>query len=448
MKLFSTVGIGTGTVALGLAFTVALSGTTSANPRRGFVLMERRPVAAAIPRPQLRSRWGATAPTPCSSDDSSGFVGPSDSSDIDGGGFSAVLSGQANEACASDSAIGAGSSNIIGNSGGADGSFIGGGLSNGISTPYAFIGAGYINNVSAPGSFIGAGNFLTYYYAAGGTPGNQITGRDAFIGSGDQNTVVSDQAFIGSGSQNAVNGTASFIGAGQNNTIEAAASNASIAGGARNMAGGEYSAVLGGYGNAARGEYAVVAGGDANQAGGLLSLAAGYHADAQHTGSFVWSDFVSGSSELKDTAENQFAARASGGFYLYSNEAATSGVHLAPGSGTWSSMSDRNAKTDIVSLDDAAILTKVAALPVSGWRYASESGVRHVGPMAQDFYAAFGVGEDDRHITSIDEDGVALAAIKALHRENAQLRTKVRSQDGRLQSMERRLDALESRIRN
>jgi hypothetical protein len=39
--------------------------------------------------------------------------------------------------------------------------------------------------------------------------------------------------------------------------------------------------------------------------------------------------------------------------------------------------------------------------------------------MAQDFYAAFGVGEDDKHITSIDEDGVALAAIKALHAENA-----------------------------
>jgi hypothetical protein len=41
--------------------------------------------------------------------------------------------------------------------------------------------------------------------------------------------------------------------------------------------------------------------------------------------------------------------------------------------------------------------------------------------MAQDFYAAFGVGEDDKHITSIDEDGVALAAIKALHAENARL---------------------------
>jgi hypothetical protein len=66
-----------------------------------------------------------------------------------------------------------------------------------------------------------------------------------------------------------------------------------------------------------------------------------------------------------------------------------------------------------VPLDDASILTKVASLPVSAWRYDTESGVRHVGPMAQDIYAALRVGEDDRHITSIDEDGVALAASKA-----------------------------------
>jgi hypothetical protein len=40
--------------------------------------------------------------------------------------------------------------------------------------------------------------------------------------------------------------------------------------------------------------------------------------------------------------------------------------------------------------------------------------VRHVGPRAQDFAAAFGVGEDDRHIHVVDASGVALAAIQAL----------------------------------
>jgi len=95
-------------------------------------------------------------------------------------------------------------------------------------------------------------------------------------------------------------------------------------------------------------------------------------------------------------------------------------------------------KTNVVPLDDAAVLDKVAALPVSEWSYTAERGVRHVGPMAQDFYAAFGVGEDDRHITSIDEDGVALAAIKALHSENARL-------SSRLAKLEAKLDRLASR---
>jgi len=74
----------------------------------------------------------------------------------------------------------------------------------------------------------------------------------------------------------------------------------------------------------------------------------------------------------------------------------------------------------------------VATLPIERWSYKSERGVRHVGPMAQDFYAAFRVGEDDKHITSIDEDGVALSAIKALHArvrslgaENVQLRARL-----------------------
>ena len=184
-----------------------------------------------------------------------------------------------------------------------------------------------------------------------------------------------------------------------------------------------------------------------------MSFAAGYHADAVNPGSFVWSDYKAGSALVKDSASNQFVARASGGVPFYSNEDATTGVELTPGAGTWANLSDRNAKTGIVPLDDDSILAKVAALPVSAWSYKSEKGVRHVGPMAQDFYAAFGTGVDDRHITSLDEDGVALAAIKALHRENgrlrstvvalrAQLQSKLAALDAKNEVLEQRLDAL------
>ena len=99
-------------------------------------------------------------------------------------------------------------------------------------------------------------------------------------------------------------------------------------------------------------------------------------------------------------------------------------------------------KTDLARIDDADVLDKVARLPIGTWSYLSERGVRHVGPMAQDFHAAFGVGEDDRHITSIDEDGVALAAIKALHAENARLRRELAAE----RAHDRRVDAVLSRL--
>lgn len=107
-------------------------------------------------------------------------------------------------------------------------------------------------------------------------------------------------------------------------------------------------------------------------------------------------------------------------------------------------MSDRNAKTDIANIDDGSILDRVASLPITEWSYLTEPGhVRHVGPMAQDFYAAFGVGADNRHITSIDEDGVALAAIKAL---NEKLNAALAAKDRELASQQKEIDRLSAAI--
>jgi Chaperone of endosialidase len=353
-----------------------------------------------------------------------------------GGTYAGVVGGSDNEACDQQSVIGGGSYNGIGSSGTAIDSFIGAGYENGVTNENSFIGAGYLNAVSGQASFIGGGDY-SYFFNGGYSSevaGNQISGNDSFIGAGDQNVIAADESFVGSGGLN---------------TIASGASYSSIIGGNRNTVSAEYASVIGGFGSAARGAYGTVAGGDANTAGGTLSFAAGYHADAAHNGSFVWSDYVSGSSAMKDAAANQFVVRASGGTYVYSNEGATSGVKLAAGSGAWASLSDRNAKTAIEPLDAASILAKVAALPVSTWRYQTEAGVRHIGPMAQDFYAAFKVGEDDRHITSIDEDGVALEAIKALAARNAQLERNDAEKDAQIAALAERVQKLEdaSRIR-
>ena len=94
--------------------------------------------------------------------------------------------------------------------------------------------------------------------------------------------------------------------------------------------------------------------------------------------------------------------------------------------GTFVSASDRNAKENFSEVDPASILQRVADLPLSSWNYRDdEKKVRHIGPMAQDFFASFAVGPDDKHITTVDADGIALAAIKALKAENDALKARL-----------------------
>src|SRR2546426_5664569 len=97
--------------------------------------------------------------------------------------------------------------------------------------------------------------------------------------------------------------------------------------------------------------------------------------------------------------------------------------------GTFNNNSDRNAKQDFAPVAPAQILEKVARLPLSEWSYKVDPGTRHIGPMAQDFHAAFDVSTEDKHIAPIDEGGVALAAIQAL---NQRLEEKVKAKDAPL----------------
>ena len=103
---------------------------------------------------------------------------------------------------------------------------------------------------------------------------------------------------------------------------------------------------------------------------------------------------------------------------FFSNGAASSGVTLPAGSGSWNSLSDRNGKANIVAVDSASILQRLAAMPIQRWNYRTQdASVKHIGPMAQDFAAAFGVGENTTTISAVDADGVALAAIQGLNRK-------------------------------
>ena len=108
------------------------------------------------------------------------------------------------------------------------------------------------------------------------------------------------------------------------------------------------------------------------------------------------------------------------------------GAYLTTG-GTWTNTSDRSVKEGIALVDGHELLEKVNQLPVYRWNYIGEDpSHQHVGPMAQDFHAVFGLGDDDKHISTIDPAGVALAAIQALNQrlneqaaENEQLREQI-----------------------
>lgn len=174
----------------------------------------------------------------------------------------------------------------------------------------------------------------------------------------------------------------------------------------------------------ASGISSAVPGGEFNSAEGLSSFAAGHRAKALHDGSFVWSDDVGFDFPVAGQAQanNSFFARATGGFLFVTAVNGVSGLpassaYLAPGSGSWADLSDRDAKENIQQVDAGRVLEQLVRIPVSTWNYKSqEEKIRHIGPMAQDFHSAFGVGEEERYISTVDAQGVALAAIQGLYR--------------------------------
>jgi hypothetical protein len=83
-------------------------------------------------------------------------------------------------------------------------------------------------------------------------------------------------------------------------------------------------------------------------------------------------------------------------------------------------------------------------MPVSTWNYIGEAeGIRHLGPMAQDFYAAFGLGDSERYINTLDADGVALAAVQGLYAKNQALEAENADLQTQIDGLETRLTALE-----
>jgi hypothetical protein len=190
-----------------------------------------------------------------------------------------------------------------------------------------------------------------------------------------------------------------------------------------------------------------------SDASGLNSMALGTRASTNgKTGAFVFGD-ESYSGWAKAQMDNHFVVRAKK-FWFGHNDAVTAtvnrfietstGAYLSNG-GAWVSSSDSTKKHRWEEVDGDEILSRLSAMPVRRGSYREESdSVRHLGPTAQDFRTAFGLGDTDKAIATIDADGVSLAGIKALAQRTANLRRENEELRALLGEVMRRLAALET----
>ncbi|HYR09956.1 MAG TPA: tail fiber domain-containing protein [Longimicrobium sp.] len=202
------------------------------------------------------------------------------------------------------------------------------------------------------------------------------------------------------------------------------------------------------------------AAGEDNTASGASSVALGYHAHTNaRSGSFVFSD-RSSVDTLRAGVNHSANWRVSGGFRVFTSSNLSTGVTIQSGasvsnwgqsnaviststgaylstSGVWTNTSDVNRKHLFQSVSGEDVLARLRSMPITTWSYRADGeDIRHLGPTAQDFRAAFGLGNDEVTIGTVDADGVALAAAQALERRTA-------DQDARIQALEQRNTQLE-----
>jgi hypothetical protein len=409
-------------------------------------------------------------------------------------GSYAVLGGGWSNSAAALAVVGGG----FGNQALGTNSVIGGGHGNQAPGANSVVAGGVLNQAFGVGSVISGGGKPETDFPSGPAEPNVVEGDYSVISGGRSNYIAYvPNAVIGGGRRNMVEGEAGVIGGGFDN--HALGYGSVVSGGLNNEASGNQAVISGGLNNQAFGDGSVVPGGMNNTASGNGSLAAGFGADAFHLNSFVWSDgqWPHGQS----TDDYQFVVDAAGGLHLVNdtglNFAGDGQLTFGGGdrvliefpdtignlgvdgdevyftsagsfawrkqpfgpnlmrldnnelrvNGTFVSASDRNLKENFQPVNPQEILARVAALPIARWNYKANARITHVGPMAQDFHTAFGVGTDDKTISMVDADGVALAAIQGLNAkvESGSQQTKTEMAELRAENavLKARLDKLE-----
>jgi len=372
------------------------------------------------------------------------------------GPYSTIAGGESNTATYLYATVGGGNTNTATRRN----ATVGGGSGNTASFSFATVSGGANNEASGLESTVGGGNHNrasgTYATVSGGS-GNEAEVLDATVSGGSGNIVTGEEGSIGGGLVNQVTDKYSTVGGGRGNVAGSPDDDAldaqysTVGGGIENRASSLAASVCGGASNIASGAYSAIPGGSLNRAAGSYSVASGRRAQVRTGDDGTWLYADSNDAEFFSQASNEFAVRATGGVRFVtaidaSGEPAA-GVRLPSGSGSWESLSDRNAKIPLGPVDGREVLTQVSRLPLAIFRYKTEApSIRHIGPMAQDFHAAFAVGEDSRYISSLDADGVALAAIQGLNQVMGDMGDQVLVQQLQIQMLEDQVNSQRDEI--
>lgn len=275
--------------------------------------------------------------------------------------------------------------------------------------------------------------------------GNAARGQYATVSGGTRNSANDSMATVSGGVNNLAGGYASTVGGGRGGTATGYASTigggfgcyatdgfATAGGGTGSRATGFASTVAGGFSCLAPGRYGAVPGGYWNMAGGDFSFATGFSARARNHGSIVIAANNAGnpSDSVWSTGNEQLVLRADAGIYLTAQSEGANiplfqylstwtGAYLSV-FGAWTNSSDRNKKENFTELDRDDLLNKVAQLEITHWNYKGDEA-SHIGPVAQQFYALFGLGNDSTSISTIDPAGIALAAIQELDKRTREI---------------------------
>jgi hypothetical protein len=355
-----------------------------------------------------------------------------------GQSYASIGGGYYNSAIGMASAIAGGYSNIASG----QESFVGGGVNNRARGAFSVVTGGGGVLVADSNSAMG------YFSLVGGGVGNTAAADGAVIDGGFRNQGFGPFSSVGGGFRNESRGYASTIGGGSRNfsdssysTVGGGINNTAIgtgsvaSGGNHNTVSGEYATVCGGAANVASGDYSIVLGGVNNAVRGWGSVALGLNAKANHGSSVVFKASAA-SDSVASGVNDQMVLMASNNFYITNDPGVapssasrlintSTGAYLTTG-GVWTNSSDRNLKENFAPVDGEWILERVSELPITMWNYRSEArGVKHIGPTAQDFHSLFGLGCDDRSISTVDPAGIALVAIKQLVQENSELKSEL-----------------------